>query len=658
MGLSCCRPESPCGSVEERSSLLKDDGKAAGPTGDRTMVGACGPEGDENIRKTAVDAILKVDGGDNKVGVQVKLLSNVGEPEPAVAQENGSLQREAMHTHKAAAVTENSTGEENTETQAKSAATDPPQEVKSEWEGSPRAAMEVHIQQESLTEADDDPNSPCKNTSDICRHDGVDAGAIVANGSALIVKLWPSTDALSDTQESPVCTAHPGIKADSACLSSEDPDNESCPALTDSQEGKDFNGSSASEWEPKIERHNSQEKRPAEEPLTTAPEDASNSPEEEASAENISQNAVEDLQDRLSPKFIEDKKLEEVQNDHVEAHRNVEIEEENGEDDPEEVVRKTEDGLKSGEEDLYRAADDLSASHVNDDARPATLLETTLEARCSLGPPMDILSYSEREWRGHTAKSALIRKGYKEMSRHFAGVRQVRGDNYCALRATLFQALSQTAQVPAWLQDNDIAKLPQELAAQSGLISQWRFPGECLLQGDVVQQLQSYVELLQNKWRAAAGCSSAEERLQLCERTFQGGEEELAMLEALKLLMLARTVELHGHMQAGRDVPLFCWLLFARDSSDCPRSFLANHLGHVGLSAGLEQVEMFLLGYALQCTIRVYRLYMADTEEFVAYYPDDHKDDWPCVSLVTEDDRHYNVPVADAAETAEEVDSS
>jgi len=66
------------------------------------------------------------------------------------------------------------------------------------------------------------------------------------------------------------------------------------------------------------------------------------------------------------------------------------------------------------------------------------------------------------------------------------------------------------------------------------------------------------------------------------------------------------------------------------------------------------QVEMFLLGYALQCTIQVYRLYKADTEEFVTYYPDDHKDDWPCVCLVTEDDRHYNVPVADAAEERRE----
>lgn len=60
---------------------------------------------------------------------------------------------------------------------------------------------------------------------------------------------------------------------------------------------------------------------------------------------------------------------------------------------------------------------------------------------------------------------------------------------------------------------------------------------------------------------------------------------------------------------------------------------------------------MFLLGYTLECTIQVYRLYKADTEEFVTYYPDDHKDDWPSVCLVTEDDRHYNVPIVEAIAT-------
>lgn len=106
------------------------------------------------------------------------------------------------------------------------------------------------------------------------------------------------------------------------------------------------------------------------------------------------------------------------------------------------------------------------------------------------------------------------------------------------------------------------------------------------------------------QWRAAVDCPSAVERQKLCQRVFQGGEEELGLLEALKLLMLGRAVELHGCMQGGEDVPLFCWLLFARDSSECPRSFLSNHLSHVGLSAGLEQVgetRVFFLSRAGLC---------------------------------------------------------
>lgn len=50
MGNCCCRPESPCGSAEERSGLLKDDPKATVSTGETLVVGNCGPEKDDDIR--------------------------------------------------------------------------------------------------------------------------------------------------------------------------------------------------------------------------------------------------------------------------------------------------------------------------------------------------------------------------------------------------------------------------------------------------------------------------------------------------------------------------------------------------------------------------------------------------------------------------------
>lgn len=46
-------------------------------------------------------------------------------------------------------------------------------------------------------------------------------------------------------------------------------------------------------------------------------------------------------------------------------------------------------------------------------------------------------------------------QGYEAVAQKFASIRMVRGDNYCALRATLFQALSQATQLPSWLQSED-----------------------------------------------------------------------------------------------------------------------------------------------------------------------------------------------------------
>lgn len=49
MGAFCCRPDSPCGSAEERSGLLKDDSTAKVPTGETVVVGTCGPESDDKV---------------------------------------------------------------------------------------------------------------------------------------------------------------------------------------------------------------------------------------------------------------------------------------------------------------------------------------------------------------------------------------------------------------------------------------------------------------------------------------------------------------------------------------------------------------------------------------------------------------------------------
>ncbi|KAJ4925412.1 hypothetical protein JOQ06_018144 [Pogonophryne albipinna] len=624
MGNCCCRTESPCGSAEETSGLLKDDSKATTPAGETLVGGSCGPEGDDNIK-----TMLDEDTIEPKEAVKVKKsVPVVVEKEPNNTQENGAFQKEVIQKaspspRKGSELKENSTAVKD------EVIKDSPADVTTESSAVAEPSEELSPNNEGLSE----PNPP---------------------PTAAAGQLAPVSAVRQQGDKQPASCALPEGPENSSSSACEEagPEDTNSPASCESSPGS----------EPSEPDHSEEEQEASScvrEPETTTPADARHSlnsdqdaqadPEcskEVPSLENFEQDIEEETllkgQDengdvpRVEEEEEEDKMK--VEDALTEAEEDAEIQEVTGEEkqlaestadvkaeDETPVPEKGDsagDGLENSEEDLYRGAEELSESQTN---QPESTI-FKVEDRCSLAPAVDILSYSEREWKGNTAKSALIRKGYKEMSQSFSSLRRVRGDNYCALRATLFQVLSHSTQLPQWLQEEDAHMLPKRLETQEGLISQWTFPGDCLPgdgTGDATLQLKGYMELLRDTWQAALDCPSAVERQQLCER-------------------------------GGGDVPLFCWLLFARDSSDCPRSFLCNHLGHVGLSAGLEQVEMFLLGYALQCTIQVYRLYKVDTEEFVTYYPDDHKVDWPCVCLVTEDDRHYNVPVVEAAEELHE----
>lgn len=54
---------------------------------------------------------------------------------------------------------------------------------------------------------------------------------------------------------------------------------------------------------------------------------------------------------------------------------------------------------------------------------------------------------------------------------------------------------------------------------------------------------------------------------------------------------------------------------------------------------------MFLLGFALNITLRVMRPSQVSEEDFVTHYPDGHLEDWDTCNLIAEDDRHYNIIV-------------
>ncbi|XP_008937387.1 PREDICTED: ubiquitin thioesterase otulin [Merops nubicus] len=301
---------------------------------------------------------------------------------------------------------------------------------------------------------------------------------------------------------------------------------------------------------------------------------------------------------------------------------------------------------EDSEEDMYRDAEEIEREKL-------LLYETSSsEGKLSVAPEMDILEYCRREWRGNTPVAKRMRKGYEAVAQKFASIRRIRGDNYCALRATLFQALSQATQLPSWLQSEDFTMLPENLLSKYDWMKQWQLKHTLSRQmGEISDEIKEYLILLREKWKNISEIKSPTEKQEACDRLFRNEEEEYSLYEALKFLMLNTAIELYNDGKDGRRVPVFSWLLFARDTSGNPCQLMRNHLNHIGHSGGLEQVEMFLLAYALQYTIQVYRLYKYSTGEFITHYPNDPEEGWPVVTLITEDDRHYNIPVRMCQET-------
>ncbi|XP_074682267.1 inactive ubiquitin thioesterase OTULINL isoform X2 [Strix aluco] len=220
---------------------------------------------------------------------------------------------------------------------------------------------------------------------------------------------------------------------------------------------------------------------------------------------------------------------------------------------------------------------------------------------------VDLLGYSAREWKGETKHAKHMREAYEELfwSCHIKYLRQVRRDNYCVLRAVLFQIFSQGIPFPSWMKERDILK-----------------------------------------WTEISATKDHEERGNMCNTLFSDESKEHKLYEAIKFIMLYEVVEAYEQIKNREEAThnLFS-LLLARDSSSDPLSFMMNRLNSIGDSICLDQVELFLLGYLLEVKIRVYRLHRFNTEEFQVNYPEEYRREWNEISLLTEDDRYYHIPL-------------
>ncbi|XP_059584595.1 ubiquitin thioesterase otulin isoform X4 [Alligator mississippiensis] len=252
------------------------------------------------------------------------------------------------------------------------------------------------------------------------------------------------------------------------------------------------------------------------------------------------------------------------------------------------------------EEDMYRDAEEIEREKVL-----LVCERGSTENKLSVAPEMDIVEYCQKEWRGNTPVAKLMKK------------------------------------------------LPEKLLSKYDWIKDWQHRGKLgRKMREIGDEIKEYLGLLRKKWKSVSEMKTPMEKQGACNELFKNEEEEYCLYEAVKFLMLNTAIELYNDNKEGKNVPVFSWLLFARDTSSNPKQLMNNHLNHIGHTGGLEQVEMFLLAYALRHTIKVYRLYKYSTDEFITHYPNDPEEDWPVVTLITEDDRHYNIPVGMCEETA------
>ncbi|CAM2106115.1 unnamed protein product [Caretta caretta] len=277
-------------------------------------------------------------------------------------------------------------------------------------------------------------------------------------------------------------------------------------------------------------------------------------------------------------------------------------------------------------------------------------LQRKFKKNLSVLAEVDLLGYCAREWKGETKQAKQMKAAYKELfwRYHIKYIRQVRRDNYCALRAVLFQVFSQGIYFPSWMKERDILKLPEKLLYSQGCnwIQQYSFGPERYTGANVFGKLRKCIETLKTQWTEISGVKDHDERGNMCNILFSDESKEYKLYEAIKFIMLYQVVEAYEQMKnEQKHVPILFSLLFARDTSSDPLSFMMNHLNSIGDTGSLEQVEMFLLGYLLEVKIRVYRLYKFNTEEFQVNYPEEYHRDWQEVSLLTEDDHHYHIPI-------------
>ena len=219
----------------------------------------------------------------------------------------------------------------------------------------------------------------------------------------------------------------------------------------------------------------------------------------------------------------------------------------------------------------------------------------------SVTTKLNIVDYAQSEWKGSTYTASCLRNGYQMLMKNTGCnfLRQIRGDNYCALRATAFQILTQNVAIlssvsASW--KDYLRCLPDTLVNTYGCtwLDLWTFADRLPHnKNNKLALMKECMNFFLEQKELSEAMPDVDDRQTHFLALFNSKSyAEIKLFEALKLLMLKKAVELHQCQSRGEDVPTFVWLLFARDTSEDPKSFMLNHLNLAGKSGGLEQVGL------------------------------------------------------------------
>ncbi|XP_039202719.1 inactive ubiquitin thioesterase OTULINL isoform X4 [Crotalus tigris] len=198
-------------------------------------------------------------------------------------------------------------------------------------------------------------------------------------------------------------------------------------------------------------------------------------------------------------------------------------------------------------------------------------------------------------------------------------------------------------------QAKQMRELPEKLLYSQGCnwIQQYSFGSQQYTGSNTLGKLRKCIEALKGQWMEISGIKDQAQRQNFCNALFTGGSMEHKCYEAIKFIMLYQVIEAYECLASNQEcIPNFFSDLFRRDTSLDPLSYMMNHLNLIGDRRGLDQIDLFLLGHSLEIKIIVYRLCKINTKDFLETYTDEYQRDCHEVLLLTEDDRHYHIPVA------------